>query len=522
MNSAALFLAPMLYVCLILPLATWRMKTRLGAKLVIGLSILAFAAAGLLVFVQMWLFVPLALIASIPPYLYRHTTLPPRWKLFALVSMTAALAVFMLHGNPEPFDRAGGYFHQWPIGTFNLGFLRSISLLGLLGRPSLVAAAISAINQIMADQFVHFLGYVSCMAWLAVLLGHGLLRRLCGQPGGALEVLGDVGPPRFLWLPAIATIAAAQPKGWPWQPALAATAELVYGFYAAVGLILLGGATWRRRHGKLGLGLLALLLLFVSPLAAVPISLGLLDNLTGVRWLLLRPDDRPASERRLPRRRAGAGSAAGVLAAAAALVYLWFGFLRGNPPVYAGPPPPSSLDIRPAYEMVIFQGPRDSFAMDRFAFPNEEGSPPAVGLSYGEAGAACVARGKRLCTAGEWMIAAGGAQQSLFVNPRIDNREHPEFLECYPLKPPSQAPVAGARKGCRNESGVEDLIGGVWQWVATPGWPDNGFHLLKGAAYKYSDDLRAENSYQYWLHDSQFKLIDKSEIGFRCCADAPR
>jgi formylglycine-generating enzyme required for sulfatase activity len=211
-----------------------------------------------------------------------------------------------------------------------------------------------------------------------------------------------------------------------------------------------------------------------------------------------------------------------VLAFAAALAYLWFGILRGNPPVYAAPPPPPSLAFLPTDEMTVFTGPSVSFAMDRFAFPNRPGWPPTVGLSYNEAADWCAAAGKRLCTAGEWMIAAGGAQQSLFVNPRIDNREHPEFLECYPLKPPSQAPVAGARKGCRNESGVEDLIGGVWQWVATPGWPDNGFHLLKGAAYRYSDDLRAENSYQYWLHDSQFKLIDKSEIGFRCCADAPR
>jgi hypothetical protein len=121
------------------------------------------------------------------------------------------------------------------------------------------------------------------------------------------------------------------------------------------------------------------------------------------------------------------------------------------------------------------------FCIDRFEYPNLEGSRPATMLSYLDARSACEAEGKRLCTEEEWTFACEGPRAwpyptGLERDAGACNIDRPALTpDVRALREPAtvaveverldQRTASGGRAGCVSPFGVVDMTGNVAEWV---------------------------------------------------------
>lgn len=170
--------------------------------------------------------------------------------------------------------------------------------------------------------------------------------------------------------------------------------------------------------------------------------------------------------------------------------------------------------------------------MDRYEWPNQEGSLPVVMLDYVQASSACRTVGKRLCTEFEWELACEGAETRPFPygwrsSPSACNTDKPYRTVSEAKLASSSASVreretarlwqgepSGSRAQCVSPMGVADMVGNVEEWVTTSrrewAYPSS----LKGGYWsKPWAGCRGTND----SHGPQFRFY---EVGFRCCRDA--
>jgi hypothetical protein len=96
--------------------------------------------------------------------------------------------------------------------------------------------------------------------------------------------------------------------------------------------------------------------------------------------------------------------------------------------------------------------------IDRYEYPNKQGTIPQVNLSFDDAEKLCENAGKRLCTAQEWRWACSGLEG--YAYPYGINMEKEN------CNTDSRAPEpSGARNKCISKFGVIDMTGNVWEWV---------------------------------------------------------
>ena len=138
-----------------------------------------------------------------------------------------------------------------------------------------------------------------------------------------------------------------------------------------------------------------------------------------------------------------------------------------------------------------------------------EGVLPWQVESNAAAEAACVAAGKRLCTAAEWLVACQGPDGTVYsygdtyeetTCNGIDTFGDPTLWE-FKLMP------TGSFPGCTNSWGVFDINGNLWEHVA--GGSDK---TVRGGAFNCGDS-RTLHRCDYipgWVPSAR---------GFRCCAD---
>jgi hypothetical protein len=100
--------------------------------------------------------------------------------------------------------------------------------------------------------------------------------------------------------------------------------------------------------------------------------------------------------------------------------------------------------------------------VDRYEFPNVNGSVPRANVSYDQAKSLCEQKGKRLCSADEWQWACSGLEG--YTYPYGWN---PEDQKCN--TDGNRAPEAsGARYNCVSKFGGFDMVGNVFEWVTGP------------------------------------------------------
>jgi hypothetical protein len=161
-----------------------------------------------------------------------------------------------------------------------------------------------------------------------------------------------------------------------------------------------------------------------------------------------------------------------------------------------------------------------------------EGAVPQGYISGAQAGVACVAAGKRLCSDAEWLRACQGPDGTTYPygdvrQPGVCNdarAQHPA-VELFPDDPnpfshlqdacinqlPDALDPAGANAACLSAEVAFDLMGNLHEWTSDPaGTFRGGFYVDtaingNGCAYRTTAHDTA-----YWDYST----------GFRCCADA--
>ncbi len=97
--------------------------------------------------------------------------------------------------------------------------------------------------------------------------------------------------------------------------------------------------------------------------------------------------------------------------------------------------------------------------IDKYEYPNREGTIPQSSLSYTDAQKLCEQQGKRLCTADEWQWACSS----------IDALPYPYGKSIEENRCNSDASrgvePSGARLNCFSKFGAFDMVGNVFEWV---------------------------------------------------------
>jgi len=160
-----------------------------------------------------------------------------------------------------------------------------------------------------------------------------------------------------------------------------------------------------------------------------------------------------------------------------------------------------------------------AFCIDRYEYPNREGSKPVAFVSWDDAVRLCGEVGKRLCTEDEWTKACGGEQGWLFpygatYRPGACNADVTEDVGDGKWLQP-----AGALPGCVSPCGAVDMEGNLSEWVdATPADDDPELRIVRGGTMwvgVYGRGCMARHRH----HHSDASHEDD---GFRCCADSEK
>jgi hypothetical protein len=132
---------------------------------------------------------------------------------------------------------------------------------------------------------------------------------------------------------------------------------------------------------------------------------------------------------------------------------------------------------------------------------------PWSGATLAEAGAACTAAGKRLCTLEEWIEGCGGADGLRFPYGDTYNGAFCNGSEAGT----GQAGATGSRFNCRGPDATFDMSGNLEEWVSD----GPASHPTRGGAFDDVEPaLRCSGS-----DDSAPDTPPGSSVGFRCCAD---
>lgn len=211
-------------------------------------------------------------------------------------------------------------------------------------------------------------------------------------------------------------------------------------------------------------------------------------------------------------------------------------------PFVSGPKGCDAPDLRveiPATELLV--GPSDweaegrvpprtvrvaRFAIDAFEVtlgkwtgePSSDAARAASGMPYGDAARFCAARGGRLPTEDEWIVAAAGERGSRY--PWGDTgavcRRAAWGLASGPCARGATSPdTVGAHASGASPRGLHDLAGNVAEWVAAPA--DARVAAARGGSFRtaLAADLRT------WARRELEKESKLDDVGFRCAYDVP-
>lgn len=147
------------------------------------------------------------------------------------------------------------------------------------------------------------------------------------------------------------------------------------------------------------------------------------------------------------------------------------------------------------------------YCIDQYEYPDRQGEPPMVGVSWNGAEGACAAQGKRLCSEEEWEKACKGPANLRFP--------YGEAFQGGVCNGPGRAirPVGGS-PGCKSGYGIFDLSGNVAEWTSTKFQVGATDRTVKGGSFASSDtDLRCS------ARANRPPESKSGKVGFRCCAD---
>jgi serine/threonine protein kinase/formylglycine-generating enzyme required for sulfatase activity len=156
----------------------------------------------------------------------------------------------------------------------------------------------------------------------------------------------------------------------------------------------------------------------------------------------------------------------------------------------------------------------DSFCIDQYEFPNQEGELPRVNVSWSEAKAECVKLGKRLCTEQEWEKACKGVGSAPFPYGAMFD---PDTCNTEGARGNGRSLAAsGSFPGCQSNYRVFDMSGNAAEWTDTR-YGTNLERTQKGGSFD-----RAEDAAHCAARKNGDPEVRSATVGFRCCAEMTR
>ena len=167
-------------------------------------------------------------------------------------------------------------------------------------------------------------------------------------------------------------------------------------------------------------------------------------------------------------------------------------------------PPPREEIIQCPDDMVSLT----ESCIDRYEFPNIQGSSPLINATFTVAKQACKQQGKHLCSDTEWLEACTnqGTHRWPYGNTYLAEtcNDHGWVeSEIHGIVAKS-----GSYDNCVTPNGVYDLSGNLWEWTEK----SNGGRL-RGGGWELSAGLGQCRSFSDPGND-----YHAGEVGFRCCA----
>jgi hypothetical protein len=99
--------------------------------------------------------------------------------------------------------------------------------------------------------------------------------------------------------------------------------------------------------------------------------------------------------------------------------------------------------------------------VDKYEYPNKEGSLPQGNLSYTDAQQLCAQQGKRLCTAEEWQWTCSSLDAYTYPYGKTFDENRCNSDASHNLE------ASGARINCFSRFGAFDMVGNIFEWVST-------------------------------------------------------
>jgi hypothetical protein len=152
-------------------------------------------------------------------------------------------------------------------------------------------------------------------------------------------------------------------------------------------------------------------------------------------------------------------------------------------------------------DMISIAIEKHSFCIERFEWPNNEGSKPLNNVNWAEAAMLCLEKGRRLCSVEEWQTACKGKWNHFFSYGN-------SFVTGACNTNSNNTVQSKSNSRCISSDGVYDLVGNLWEWVNDY---RDGEHVIVGGSHLQEAASSCELSLP-----SQIGSKSKT-VGFRCC-----
>jgi len=155
--------------------------------------------------------------------------------------------------------------------------------------------------------------------------------------------------------------------------------------------------------------------------------------------------------------------------------------------------------------MTFIENDSAGFCIDKYEWPNREGSSPISNVSLSQASDSCFIAGKRLCTNDEWESACSGKYDWDYPYGQTYEQH-----ACVTLS--NRRSRSGDAGECRGWYEVYDMVGNLAEWTSTPSERDSKFYIVKGGFWESGNRGTCSlKRYSYYPQNRH------NPVGFRCC-----